>query len=81
MRTAACVTGHVVGTAVGATDNDIAWLKLDAAAHKGTGAARRRHDHPADSTQRAASSPAIATRAGAFKSVAYSADYVFLRKD
>src|SRR5437763_6817522 len=31
------VTGRVVGSAIGATDNDILWLKLEATAHKGAG--------------------------------------------
>jgi len=74
------VTGHVVGTAVGASDSDIAWLKLNAVAHKGTGAlgtvmtVQRLNTHGGQLS-------GDCDTAGAFKSVAYSADYVFLRKD
>jgi Protein of unknown function (DUF3455) len=74
------VTGHVVGTAVGASDNDIAWLKLNAVTHKGTGALGTIMTIQRLNTQGGQLSGDCDT-AGAFKSVAYSADYVFLRKD
>jgi len=74
------ITARTVGTAVGASDNDIAWLKLEVTAHKGSGVlanvttVQRTNTHggklegPCDS-------------AGQHKSVAYSADYVFLHKE
>jgi hypothetical protein len=74
------VTGHVVGTAVGATDNDIAWLKLNAVAHKGTGALGDVMTIQRLNTKGGKLSGDCDT-AGAFKSVSYSADYVFLRTD
>ena len=73
------VTGKAIGNAPGATANDIAWLKLDVASHKGSG-------QLADVTtvQR------INTVGGVLKGACdrekaglgmpYSADYVFLRK-
>ncbi|WP_407155431.1 DUF3455 domain-containing protein [Bradyrhizobium sp. STM 3557] len=74
------VTGHVVGTAVGASDNDIAWLKLNAVAHKGTGALGAVMTIQRLNTKGGQLSGDCDT-AGALKSVAYSADYVFLRKE
>jgi hypothetical protein len=70
----------VVGTAVGATDNDIAWLKLNAVAHKGTGALGDVMTIQRLNTKGGKLSGDCDT-AGAFKSVSYSADYVFLRRD
>jgi Protein of unknown function (DUF3455) len=73
------ITGKVVANAPGASANDIAWLKLDVASHKGSG-------QLADVTtvQR------INTVGGVLKGACdrekaglgmpYSADYVFLRK-
>jgi Protein of unknown function (DUF3455) len=74
------VTGRVVGTAVGASDNDIAWLKLNAVTHKGTGALGAVMTVQRLNTKGGQLSGDCDT-AGALKSVAYSADYVFLRKD
>jgi len=74
------VTGHVVGTAVGASDNDIAWLKLNAVAHKGTGALGTVMTIQRLNTKGGQLSGDCDT-AGSFKSVPYSADYVFLRAD
>jgi Protein of unknown function (DUF3455) len=74
------VTGRVVGTAVGASDNDIAWLKLNAVTHKGTGALGTVMTIQRLNTKGGQLSGDCDT-AGSFKSVAYSADYVFLRKD
>jgi hypothetical protein len=74
------VTGHVVGTAVGASDNDIAWLKLNAVAHKGDGALGAVMTIQRLNTRGGQLSGDCDT-AGAFKSVPYSADYVFLRKE
>lgn len=74
------VTGRVVGTAVGATDNDIPWLKLNAVAHRGTGMLANIMTVQRINTQGGALSGACDT-AGQYKSVPYSADYLFLRKD
>jgi hypothetical protein len=73
------VAGKVAGSAPGATAKDIAWLKLDVASHRGSGALTA-----ATTVQR------INTRGGkldgaceepsAFRSAPYSADYVFLHK-
>jgi len=72
------VVGKVAASAPGATADDIAWLKLDVTGRRGSGALA-----DVDTVQR------INTRggalhgaceaAGALRSVAYSADYVFLR--
>jgi hypothetical protein len=74
------VTGRVVGTAIGASDNDIAWLKLNAVTHKGSGALGTVMTIQRLNTKGGQLSGDCDT-AGALKSVAYSADYVFLRKD
>jgi Protein of unknown function (DUF3455) len=73
------VTGKVVGNAPGATANDIAWLKLDVIAHRGSGVLT-----PATTVQRintmGGQLAGACDKAGATKSAPYSADYVFLRK-
>jgi len=72
------VTGKVAGTAPGVTANDIAWLKLDVVARRGSGVLSG-----ATVVQRintvggALKGPCEA--AGALRAVPYSADYVFLR--
>jgi hypothetical protein len=73
------VVGKTAGNAPGATPSDIAWLKLDVVSRRGMGAL-----NPVTTVQR------INTRggklegacetAGSYRSVPYSADYVFLRK-
>jgi hypothetical protein len=72
-------TGRVVGTAVGATDNDIAWLKLEVVAHKGSGVLADVTTVQRINTQGGQLAGACET-AGQHRSVAYSADYVFLKK-
>lgn len=72
------VMGKTAASVPGATPDDIAWLKLDVVNHRGDGILSR-----ATTVQR------INTRggmlqgqcdsAGAYRSVPYSADYVFLR--
>jgi hypothetical protein len=72
------VKGKTAASVPGATPDDIAWLKLDVVDHRGDGMLSR-----ATTVQR------INTRggmlqgqcdsAGAYRSVPYSADYVFLR--
>jgi hypothetical protein len=74
------VTGRVVGTAIGATDNDITWLKLAVVAHRGSGVltdvttVQRLNTHGGQ-----LSGPC--DTAGQYRSVAYSADYLFLKKE
>ena len=74
------VQAKVVGNAPGATANDIAWLKLEVVERRGTGALTG-----ADIIQRINSAGGVlhgsCERAGSLRSVAYSADYVFRRKD
>ena len=74
------VQAKVVGNAPGATANDIPWLKLEVVEHRGTGALAG-----ADIIQRINTAGGVlhgsCERAGSLRSVAYSADYVFRRKD
>ncbi|MGJ5177239.1 DUF3455 domain-containing protein [Bradyrhizobium oligotrophicum] len=74
------VTARVVGTAIGATDNDIPWLKLAATAHKGSGVLSEVTTVQRINTVGGKLEGACET-AGQYRSVAYSADYVFLRKE
>jgi hypothetical protein len=73
------VVGKVVGSAPGATPNDVAWLKLDVVNRRGSGVlsdvatVQRIHTH-------GGAANGACDKAGKFDSVAYSADYVFLRK-
>jgi hypothetical protein len=73
------VVGKVVGNAPGATANDIAWLKLDVASHRGSGVLS-----PVTTVQRINTQggklDGACDKVGATKSAPYSADYVFLRK-
>ena len=73
------VKGRVVGSTPGATSNDIAWLKIEAVEHRGSGILS-----DVTTVQR------INTKGGVvqgscesvsnYRSVPYSADYVFLRR-
>ncbi|WP_315768688.1 MULTISPECIES: DUF3455 domain-containing protein [unclassified Bradyrhizobium] len=74
------VTGRVVGTAIGATENDIAWLKLNAVGHRGDGILANITTVQRVNTKGGVLEGACDT-AGTYRSVPYSADYVFLRKD
>jgi uncharacterized protein DUF3455 len=74
------VTGRVVGTAIGATENDIPWLKLNAVAHRGSGALAGIMTIQRLNTHGGQLEGSCET-AGEYRSVAYSADYLFLRKD
>jgi len=73
------VTGKAAGSAPGATPADIAWLKLDVAAHRGDGVlagiATVQRIHTEGGNLKGA-----CDTVGTFKSMPYSADYVFLRK-
>jgi len=74
------VRGKVVGSAPGATADDLPWLRLDVEIQLNAGAL-----YGVSSVQRINTRGGVAAgsceRAGAYRSVPYSADYVFLRKD
>ena len=67
-------------TALGATANDIAWLRLDIIEHRGSGALSE-----AATVERINTKGGLAQGpcepAGAYLSVPYSAEYVFLRNN
>jgi hypothetical protein len=67
------------GNAPGATANDIPWLKLDVTKHQGHGLFSRVTTVQRLDTQ-GGTLQGTCDKAGDFKSVAYSATYVFLRK-
>ena len=73
------VQGKVEGKAPGAGASDIAWLKLSVAAHFGQGLLNDATIVQRINTHGGALDGAC-DAAGAFRSVAYSADYVFLKK-
>jgi hypothetical protein len=73
------VFGKVAGSAPGATPNDIPWLKLDVISRRGNGVLSA-----VTTVQRINTSggqlEGACDQAGTYRSVPYSADYVFLRK-
>src|ERR1700682_775321 len=73
------VTRHVAGSAPGATPNDIPWLKLEIVSRRGSGILTG-----VTTVQRINTSggkfEGPCDKAGAYRSVPYAADYVFLRK-
>ena len=73
------VTGKAVGNAPGATANDIPLLKLEVVARRGSGVLA-----DISTVQRintvGGKLDGACEKAGAYRSVPYSADYVFLRK-
>jgi uncharacterized protein DUF3455 len=73
------VTGKAIGNAPGATANDILWLKLEVTARRGSG---KLADISTVQRINTAGGKLDGTcdKAGAYRSVPYSADYVFLRK-
>jgi hypothetical protein len=73
------VVGKVAASAPGAAANDIAWLKLDVVSSRGSGVLTGVTTVQRIHTQGGKFEGACET-AGAFKSIPYSADYVFLRK-
>ena len=73
------VTGKVVGNSPGATANDIAWLKLEVIAHRGSGVFTAVTTVQRINTAGGQLAGAC-DKAGATKSAPYSADYVFLRR-
>jgi hypothetical protein len=74
------VTGKVVGNAPGSTVDDIPWLKLEVVDQRGTGmlagvtTVQRINTH-------GGTAQGACDHVGSFRSVPYSADYGFLRKD
>jgi Protein of unknown function (DUF3455) len=73
------VTGKVAGSSPGATENDVAWLKLEVVGRRGDGVLGGVAVVQRINTAGGALAGAC-ERAGAVRSVPYSADYVFLRK-
>ena len=73
------VVAKVAARAPGASPKDIPWLKLDATEHRGAGALSSATTVQRIGTQGGAAEGAC-DRAGAYLSVPYAAEYVFLRK-
>jgi Protein of unknown function (DUF3455) len=73
------VVGKVTGRAPGATAKDIPWLKLAATSHRGKGVLSDITTIQRINTVGGQLEGACST-AGTFNSVAYSTDYVYLRK-
>jgi hypothetical protein len=73
------VTAKVAGNAPGATPNDIAWLKLEVTASRGSGVLAGTTTIQRINTAGGVKSGAC-DKAGAFFSAPYATDYVFLRK-
>jgi hypothetical protein len=73
------VVGKVAASAPGATPGDIRWLKLDVVSHRGTGILSGVTTVLRIDTQ-GGNLDGACDKAGGFRSVPYSADYVFLRK-
>src|SRR5262245_11365244 len=74
------VVGKVAGRAPGATPKDIAWLKLEVTERRGAGLLAGVTTVQRVNTQGGAAAEGACDKAGAYLSVAYAADYVFLRK-
>ncbi|WP_315737336.1 MULTISPECIES: DUF3455 domain-containing protein [unclassified Bradyrhizobium] len=75
------VGGRVQGTAIGATDNDIPWLKLAVISHRGAQGVLSDVTTVQRINTAGGKLEGTCDTAGQFRSVAYSADYVFLRKE
>ncbi|MET0968083.1 MAG: DUF3455 domain-containing protein [Tardiphaga sp.] len=73
------VTGKATGNAPGTTSKDIPWLRLEAAAHRGSGLLSAVTTVQRIDTKGGALSGACDT-AGALHSEPYSAEYVFFKK-
>ena len=73
------VVGKAVGNAPGATANDIPWLKLEVVSRRGNGVLAGVTTVQRINTQGGRLAGAC-DKAGAYNSVPYAADYVFLRK-
>lgn len=79
MADGSTIQGKVSGRAPGATPADIPWLKLDVAARKGQGQLDGVTTIQRINTKGGVLEGAC-DKVGAFRSVAYSTDYVFLKK-
>ena len=73
------VVGKVTGNAPGATADDIAWLKLQVVASRGSGVLTGVTTVQRINTK-GGNLKGACDQAGSFKSAPYSADYVFLKK-
>jgi hypothetical protein len=73
------VTGKVLANAPGKTANDIAWLKLEVTARRGSGVLSNATTVQRINTVGGVMSGAC-DKAGAFHSAPYATEYVFLRK-
>jgi hypothetical protein len=73
------VKGKAVASVPGATPDDIAWLKLDVVDHRGDGVLSSATTVQRINT-RGGALQGPCESAGAYRSVPYSADYVFLRR-
>jgi hypothetical protein len=73
------VVGKVVARAAGATSKDIPWLKLEITERRGSGLLSGVTTVQRINTQGGAAEGAC-DKAGAYVSIAYAAEYVFLRK-
>jgi hypothetical protein len=78
-RDGSAVVGKAVARAPGATAKDIPWLKLEVTERRGSGMLSGVTTVQRINTQGGTAEGAC-DRAGAFLSVGYAADYVFLRK-
>lgn len=74
------VTARAAGNAAGATPADIPWLKLEVISHRGSGLLGNVTTVQRINTSGGQLSGAC-DKAGALKSAAYSADYVFLHRN
>jgi hypothetical protein len=73
------VVGKAIGNALGATPNDIPWLKLEVTSRRGSGILTAVTTVQRINTQGGKLDGAC-DKTGATRSAPYSADYVFLRK-
>jgi hypothetical protein len=79
MADGSIIQGKVAGRAPGATASDIPWLKLDVSAQRGQGLLTGITTIQRINTKGGVLEGAC-DKAGTFRSVAYSTDYVFLKK-
>jgi hypothetical protein len=79
MSDGSIIQGKVAGRAPGATASDIPWLKLDVSAQRGQGQLTGITTIQRINTKGGVLEGAC-DKAGAFRSIAYSTDYVFLKK-
>jgi hypothetical protein len=74
------IVGKATGNAPGATSDDIPWLKLDVVKHQGRGGLFAKVTNVQRLDTHGGALSGSCDKAGDFKSVAYSATYVFVRK-